>query len=253
MKLDRMNKCLIVAILSLVTATAGCMVSIPLDSGVDWVAACEHRIAVASEIFESTTPIRVKYTDAWQTEEYVLFRSGDRQLEIIYAQAGKAFTVALDYQMPIDVMVATWNLNSRQNLDWGPLGRIDSQWGTWFYRTYEHSDLQRSCVGFQIEWEEIYEDPQGRPGKVLFGYYCAAPAEALEDNVVRKLIRGFSIRMQNGLSGEQKALPVHDSGAKNPLAIAAAGGKGSSAHSGNSSFPFMLARYYSTSNGGRLD
>jgi hypothetical protein len=35
MKLDRMNKCLIVAILPLVTATAGCMVSIPLDSGVD--------------------------------------------------------------------------------------------------------------------------------------------------------------------------------------------------------------------------
>ena len=114
MKLDRMNNCLIDAILSLVTATAGCMVSIPLDSGVDWVAADEHRIAVASEIFESTTPIRVKYTDAWQTEEYVLFRSGDRQLEIIYAQAGK----------------------------------------------------------------------------VLFGYYCAAPAEALEDNAVRKLIRG---------------------------------------------------------------
>jgi hypothetical protein len=248
-----MNKRLITAALTLVTAAAGCMASTLVDPCVDWVVADEHRIAVASEIFESTKPIRVKYTDAWQTEEYVLFRAGGRQLEMIYAEAGRASTVALDYPMPIDAMVATWNLNSQQNLGWGPLGRIDSRLGTWFYRTYEHSDLQRSCVGFQIEWDEIYEDPQGRPGKVLFGYYCAATAEALEDKEVRALIRGFGVRMQDGLSGEQKARPVHNTGPQKPLAIATARGDGPSADRGNSNFPFMFARYYSISNGGRIN
>jgi len=39
MKLDQMNKCLIAAVLSPVTAAAGCMASISLDPGVDWAAA----------------------------------------------------------------------------------------------------------------------------------------------------------------------------------------------------------------------
>ena len=251
-KLDRMNMRLIAAALTLVTAVAGCTPSFQLDLDVDWVVADEYRIAVASEIFESTKPIRVKYTDAWQTEEYVLFRAGGKQLEMIYAEARTAFTVALDYQMPLEAMVATWNLNSRQDLVWGPLGRIDSRFGTWFYRTFEHSALRRSCVGFQIEWDQIYEDPQGRPGKVLFGCYCAATAEALEDGEVRALIRGFSVRKQDGSSGEQKARSLHNAGSQDPSAIAAARGYGPYAGRGNPSFPFMFARYYSISNGGRI-
>lgn len=244
---------MITVALTLVTAAAGCMPSARLDPGVDWVAVDEHRITVVSEIFASTGPIRVKYTDAWQTEEYALFKAGSRQLEMIYAEARKAFTVSLDYQMPIDAMVATWNQNSQQNLVWGPLGRIDSRLGTWFYRTYEPIALQRSCVGFMVEWDEIYEDPQGRPGKVLFGYYCAATAEALEDKEVRALIRGFSVRMQDGLSGELKARPIYNAGSQNPLAIATARGCCPSADSGNPSFPFMFARYYSISKGGRMN
>ncbi len=82
--------------------------------------------------------------------------SNSRELcEMIYAEANRAFTVALDYRMPIDAMVATWNLNSHPDPVWGPLGRIDSRFGTWFYRTYEHSDLQRSCVGCMLESDSV--------------------------------------------------------------------------------------------------
>ena len=234
-KIDRMNKRLIAAALTLVTVAAGCMDSISLDPGVDWVVADESRIAVASEIFETTKPIRVKYTAAWQTEEYILFRAGGRQLEMIYTEASKAFTVALEYQLPIEAMVSTWNLNSRQNLVWGPLGRVDTRLGTWFYRPYEPSDLQRSCIGFMVEWDQIYEDPQGRPGKVVFGYFCGAEGETLEGEAVGALIRGIRIGMPEGLSTwrcsacdtseDKDARRVVNDGQQNLSAIATAKGQ----------------------------
>ena len=247
-----MNKRLIAAALTLVTSVAGCRASTRLDPGVDWVVADEHRIAVACEIFASAKPIRVKYTDAWQIEEYALFRADGRQCEIIYAEANRAFTVALDYRMPIEEMVATWHLNSHPNLVWGPLGRIDRRFGTWFYRPYKISDLQRPCVGFMVEWDQIYEDPQGRPGKVVFGYFCGAGGETLEDQEIRALIWGISVRMQGESSGEQQTEYLHDAGSIKPSAIGAAKGYGPAADSGNPGFPFRFARYYSISNGGKF-
>ena len=154
-KIDRRNRRLIAATLMLVIALAGCTASTRIEPGVTWVNPGEQRIVFTAAGFKTTRPIRVKYTDLWQTEEYALFKADGRQLEIIYAGASRAFTVALNYQMPIDAMVATWNLNSQPELVWGPLGRIDNRFGTWFYRNYEHSDLQRSCVGFMVESDSV--------------------------------------------------------------------------------------------------
>jgi hypothetical protein len=163
------------------------------------------------------------------------------QLEIIYAAASKAFTVALDYQLPIKEMVATWNLNSRQNLVWGPLGRIDTRLGTWFYRNYELSNIHRSCAGFMVEWDQIYEDPHGRHGKVLFGYLYAAEAMALDNEQIRTLILGIGIRPQGELSDVQKARSDISAGSHRPAAIETARGKNRSTDTGNPGFPFKFA------------
>ena len=251
-KTDHRKRRLIAATLMLIVALAGCTPSTRMEPGATWVNSDEQRIILTTAGFKATRPIRVKYTDAWQTQEYALFRADGRQCEMIYAEADRAFTVALDYQMPIKKMVTTWNLNSRQNLIWGQLGRIDRRFGTWFYRPYKISDLQRPCVGFMVEWDQIYEDPQGRPGKVLFGYFCRTEGETLEDQDVRTLIRGFGVRTQVESSGDQKTNPRHHAGSEKPSAIAAAKGYGPSADSGNPSFPFMFARYYSVSGGGKL-
>jgi hypothetical protein len=251
-KIDRRNRRLIAATLMLVIALAGCTASTRIEPGVTWVNSGEQRIVSTAAGFKATRPIRVKYTDAWQTEEYALFRADGRQGEMIYAEANRAFTVALDYQMPIEEMVLTWNLNSRQNLIWGPLGRIDRRFGTWFYRPYKISDLQRPCVGFMVEWDQIHEDPQGRPGKVLFGYFCGSSAETLEDQEIRVLIGGFGVRMLGESTGEQQAALLPNAGSEIPPAIAAARGDGPSAESGNPGFPFMFAHYYSMKNGGKL-
>jgi hypothetical protein len=252
----------VAAALVMVTAVAACVFSTREKPRIEWVVADAHQIAVNSEIFESTKPLGVKYTDSWQTEEYALFRADGRQLEMIYAQASEAFTVALDYQMPIEKMVSTWNLNSRQNLVWGPLGRVDTRLGTWFYRTYAHNALQRSCAGLMVEWDQIYEDPQGRPRKVAFGYFCRAEGETLEDEAVRALIRGIRIGTTEGRSTRRYTAndTTEDKGAdlmvneglQNASAIAVARGYNLSTDIGIPRFPFMFAGYYSESGGGKI-
>jgi hypothetical protein len=250
---------LVAAALMMVIAGAGCTASRGIERGITWVNPGEQRIVLTAAGFKSSRPIRVRYTDTWQTEEYALFEAEGRQCEIIYAEASRTFTVALDYQLSIKEMVPTWNLNSRQKLVWGPLGRIDRQFETWFYRTYKISGLQRSCAGFMLEGDQIYEDPQGRPGKVLFGYYCSAEGETLADEAVRTLIRGISIGNPNELSNRRN--PVDDTGgdkqtrlsahkdSKKPTAIAFARGNGPLPKTGNPGFPFRFARYYSVSGG----
>ena len=248
-KRESRNWRLIAAVLIMLFAGVGCTASRGIERGVSWVDPGEQRIVFKAAGFKSSRPIRVKYTDVWQTEEYALFAAEGRQCEIIYAEANRTFTVALDYQMPIEQMVPTWNLNSGQNIIWGPLGRIDTRFETWFYRTYELSDIHRSCVGFMVEWDEIYEDPQDRPGKVLFGYLCAAEGMALENQQIHTLISGIGIRLQGERSDIQKA--IYDIGADSHRSapIETARGKNRSTDTGNPRFPFKFARYYSEGRG----
>jgi hypothetical protein len=243
------QKRLRILILTMATALVACSASSRENLRVDWILPGEHQIAVSLKNFSATTPMRVRYTDSWQTEEYALFQAEGMQLEIIYAEASKAFRVTLDYQMPIKEMVATWNLNSRQKIIWGPLARIDTRLGTWFYRTYELSNIHRSCAGFMVEWGEIYEDPKGRPGKVLFGYLCAAEGMALENDQIRTLVSGIGIRPQAEPPDVQKALSDISAGFHRPAATETARGKNRLTHTGNPRFPFKFARYYSESGG----
>ena len=222
---------------------------------VNWLGQDEHRIVVTAEPFSDAEAVRVGFADPWQTEEYAFLKTGGRQLELVFAEASTSFTVALDYQMPIRTMVPTWNANARRGLTWGPLGRFDWRPGTWFYRIYQPGKLRRPCVGFLVEWDQIHEDPDNRPRRVLFGYVCGIAGEALEDEDVRALIRGIAIRPRDGRSGWRRRAPggpsLPDAGAQGLLAIAAAKGQGASMGSGNPRFPFAFARYYSESGGGK--
>jgi hypothetical protein len=63
------------------TALVACSASSRENVCVDWVAPREHQIVVTSKSFSAATPIRIRYTDSWQTEEYALFRAEGMILE----------------------------------------------------------------------------------------------------------------------------------------------------------------------------
>ncbi|MDH3792209.1 MAG: hypothetical protein OES41_10725, partial [Rhodospirillales bacterium] len=187
--------------LTVAGALAACAGPATEPGRVDWLGRGEHRIVVTAEAFAEAEPLRVGFADLWQTEEYAAFETGGRRLELVFAEASRSFTVALDYRMPITAMVPTWNANARHDLAWGPLGRFDWRPGTWFYRTYRAGELGRPCVGLLVEWDEIGADPENRPRRVLFGYACAAAGEALADAEVRALVRGIAVRPRDGRAG----------------------------------------------------
>jgi hypothetical protein len=103
-----------------------------------------------------------------------------------------------------------------------------------------------------VEWDEIYEDPLGRPRKVLLGYLCAAEGKALENKQIRTLIPGIGIRPQGELSDDRKTRSDINAGSHSPAAIETARGKNRSTDTGNPRFPFMFARYYSLSGDGKI-
>ncbi len=215
---------------------------------VDWLGPDRNRIVVTAEDFSQATPLRVRYADSWQIEEYALFEAGDRRMELVFAEARKTFTVALEFERPIKSMVPTWNANAGRDLAWGPVERYDWRPGVWFYRTYQAGEPGQPCVGLQVEWGTIGGDPANRPRRVLFGYACAEPGETLGDDEARALIRSISIRSFEGKMRWRFGSRLGSGGA---LATAAARGEGADGQSGHPDFPFAFARFFSESGGGR--
>lgn len=250
----KQQKCWKTVLLIFLSAVAGCATTDRQGPSIEWVAPGEHQVVCTAAEFRDTTPVRVKFTDIWQIEEYAMYKTADSQLEVFFSKVNKAHSVTLLYQMSIADMVATWNHNSRQNIEWGEAGRIDAYPGVWFYRTYTQRDTRRSCVGFFVEWDEIFSDPKTRPGKILFGYYCNDGQQALGDQKVRTLIDGIGIQATDGIFTSRNAPPEkptnssaqphRNDGLENTSALAAAKGGGPTANEGNPGFPFKFARYY---------
>ncbi len=234
--------------LGMAVVVSGCASPDVGQGRVDWLGPDRHRIIVKDEGFAQAAPLHVGYADAWQTEEYAFFESGGRRLELVFAEARKTFTVALEYEKPIATMVPTWNANAGQELAWGPVERYDWRPGVWFYRTYRAGELGRPCVGLQVEWDVIGADPANRPRRVLFGYACAAAGEALGDDEVRALIRSITVRWRDGQTRWRFGGRRGSGGA---MATAAARGEGPDAQSGHPGFPFAFARFFREGGGGR--
>jgi hypothetical protein len=154
--------------------------------------------------------------------------------------------------MPLEKMAPTYALNSGQCLYWGPLGRIDNHpFGIFFYRPYGLGEVRRPCFAFLVEWDQIYADPQSRPGKVLFGYYCGETSDVLGDAEVRTMIRGITMCSTSACQDSQDRKSSTTASMQRPE-TAPAIASGSLKNSGNSGFPFRFARYYTESGGSKL-
>ncbi len=242
------------------TVLGGCAVSDHQRPTIDWVAPGDERIIFAADEFRGTAPQRVKFTDIWQREEYALFRGSGAQAEIMYITVTQpVFTIALEYQIMIDDMVETWNLNRKHTKAWGHSKRIEARLATYFYKPYRLTEINRACFGFATEWNHRNDDSDHRPSQVLFGYFCAKAGLSLAAHRMEELIRMIGVRgVTDPLGTADPSRRGSGGGAAvrrpdvHPRADAAliAQGSSPSADSGNPSFPFDLAQFYTESPGG---
>lgn len=179
------------------------------------------------------TPVRaLTYTDLWQREIYTLYADANgARAELIYAEA-TATDTALEYpRYGLHGLTESWNLNRDGLTRWGPVRHLRSGSRVTFYAPFRPAGVNRQCVSFGSDWELTADDPRQRPGKALFGYFCAAPGKPLDTGEIKEVLAGIRVPATAD-STRSAATP-----APGPGAI------------GNARFPFAFARHYNVSDG----
>jgi hypothetical protein len=199
-------------------------------------------------------PLRVAFADPWEYEEYAGFRGQEMRLEVFYVTKARVQT-AVQYPYALRNMVGTWNHNAGKSISWGESGDVYNPISRIGYQRYTLAG-NASCAGFQTEWDYPADDPDNRPGQVMFGYLCAAPGlklsdAAIDDTLANIGIRGISERIRRNDPkqlasnfGERSQL----SASSRSAALAIAKGSSTSA-SGNVNFPFEFVVTYSVTGG----
>ena len=207
---------------------------------VSFLAPDSGHVTVNAREFRGEPRRRVVFDEAWQREEYVLYRGFGAQAELFYSRAA-AGTYALEYEDLVERSVGRWNINRGQAKQWGEHGRVYSLFGDVFYRAYRLPALDRSCAGFSVDWDYRADDPFTRPSKVLFGYYCAAPGAPLAQEEIEDLIAG--IRVGAPPRNSKGRLANADANG-HAAALRIARGPSPKGETGLPSFPLYMARYY---------
>lgn len=224
-------------------ALGGCAAGSIEQPAVSRLGPGDGRIVFAADAFKGTAPVHVAFTDPWQREEYALFKGDHAQAEVLYSSTQPGYQVALEYLFTVDRSVDTWNLNRKYTKSWGESTWFRAPLTGLFYQPYILVEANRQCFGFSGGWDDPSDDPQNRPGKVLFGYYCAGSGEALPRDRMEALLSTIGVR---GITEplryaerQSQATAVHE-----PAAVSLAKGSSPGGESGNPQFPFDLARYY---------
>ncbi len=234
----------------------GCAVSDYQRPTIETVPPGDERIVFAADVFRDKAPERVRFTDIWQREEYALFRGGGAQAEIIYSTTTTpVFTVVLNYEFMVDDMVETWNLNRKHTKAWDESRRVEAPLGPFFYKPYRLVGAGRACFGFATEWDHRGDDPDNRPSKVLFGYFCAkkgAPLslDRMEDLIQTVGVRGVTERIRHADAARRGGAARATDARTQANAALIARGPSPSADRGNANFPFDLAQFFAESGNG---
>lgn len=247
-------KSLTVPLVGITLALAGCSGSIGQYDKITEISQENSLLRFYGKAQSGLQPLRVAFADPWEYEEYAGFKGQKMRLEMFYVTKARVQT-ALQYPYSIKDMVGTWNHNVGKTKSWGDSGRVYNPITDIGYQRYDLAGGE-ACAGFQTKWDYPADDPDNRPGRVMFGYLCAAPGTKLssndiEDTLVNIGLRGFSERIrptdQNRIAGNfGETSSIAPAARGNALSIA----KGSPARSiGNINFPFEFVVPYSVTGG----
>lgn len=185
------------------------------------------RILFTAKEFAGQSIMRAKFADAWQREEYALFRGAKSQAEIVYITA-TARETSLNADVTLKSMIEKWNFNANSKISWGEEIKALAAFGQVFALPYRHRD--NSCVGFSSEWGTAGDDPELRPTKMVFGYFCELSGTPLATARIEALIDAIEVSRFAG--GSTTSIPISGT-------IDRSGGT-----IGNSGYPFLLAQGY---------
>ena len=216
-------------------------------------------IAFSAEGLDKAPAKRIQYSDNEQRVEYALYKGNARQAEFIYMER-PYFSVSVSFYFPFTIRdkVETWNFSKGQPIEWDEAVRLRTKLGMIFYRPYRLLGADRRCFGMSGEWDLDGEDPELRPLRVMFGYYCAGPGDKLPETDIFALLDGIGLRgvTERAVDYADPVLNFHrdvaahyggpEDGAR---ALELAQGTATPDKAGIAEFPFRYAKYYTPSGG----
>ena len=154
---------------------------------------------------------------------------------------------ALEYEFNLEKAVATFNI--ADGLAWsGQNRRFEDTRQLFFYRNFKSASGWQ-CMGASSKWDPPSDDPRSRPGKVLFGYICLDQPNEISANQSRRLMSTLAGQANLHRFNAVTGLGTVSHTEKNEDALQVVRGE-PSRKTGNTGFPFMVARYYTTTGGG---
>ena len=208
-----------------------------------WAPANDPLITFKNSPLSTATAKRVWYTGPFEHLEYALMETDGILLEAVYDRVIGDQTI-LAYHYWMDKMLDTWNHNRGQSRIMGESKPAQAWHGAIDVQMYRLQRSNERCAGFNSEWDHSGRDPQGRPKKVLFGYMCAKPGQALTRDQVESILAGITLDRRFGhtfVKPGQRA-------STDEAAYALASGAGRSGI-GNVKFPFEFGTQYSGEDG----
>lgn len=230
------------------SSLSGCMLFQGAQGNSTFVPPAKQRIQFSTGFVHPESQA-IAYRDPSEYEQYLRFDDHNARAEAILSVANAPDT-ALDFSIyRLSSLNNGWAFNRQAD-------RIQAQTAhqtcfsdrCYAYRLYQHrmGGDDRSCVAFARAWDRVVDDPRQRPGKALFGYYCAPAGKALTTTSAMRILRGIRVKATDIPQVYYGQDIPNDPGA---LATAR---KNDAAHAGNNNFPFEFSRYYHPSNSGSL-
>ncbi|MFQ5764712.1 MAG: hypothetical protein ACE5GT_07280 [Rhodospirillales bacterium] len=210
----------------------------------------------------ATPAKRIQYADNEQRVDYALFKGNGAQAEFVYMDRVYSLTVSFHYPYTIRDKVEAWNFSKGRSIEWGTAMRVYTRVGPLFVRPYRLGG-QRACFGVNGEWEIAPDDPKLWYTRIMFGYYCAAPGEALPQDRMLALVDNiglkgfterridFAVQVRNFYSDVDANFKDR---AQTKRVIEMAKNLATEGEAGINEFPFDYAEYYVPGdNGERTD
>lgn len=187
----------------------------------------------------------VVYQDRWETEAYQLWRGRKAQAEAIFMQA-TGIQIALEFpRYRLAKLTQGWHaVQTGGALHWQPEQHVNLRHRTVFYRRFQLGTGERACVAFESDWATAPDDPEQRPTKAFFGYYCrTGTGQALTDDQARRIAQSVHP------PAKPPQLASHTGYNASALAKARHGVPSSRQAAGYPRFPLSFDRHYQVGDG----
>lgn len=106
-----------------------------------------------------------------------------------------------------------WRFNQNRELSLGKSFLTENAFADFWVQPYQQADTGRQCAGFISQWEIRMDDPDLRPSKIMFGYFCAPKGTRFNDEDAERLIKSIQIR---GISVPLRVESVYALNTKTP-------------------------------------